>query len=613
MYNINKIKLIIWDLDETLWTGTLSEGKVSINPLCEKIIKETNIRGIINSVCSKNNPKQVAEELKLIGLSQYFVFNSINWEPKGQRMRQQISDLNLKAANVLFIDDNHLNLEEAVYYNSGLMTMYPNEASDLLNKVNQLPIKKSRIDQYRILETKREFRLNFSSNEEFLKSSNIQVKINKDCLNQLDRIHELIMRTNQLNFTKKRILKDELYELLKSDEYQTGYVSVSDQFGEYGIVGFYACQNGVLEHFLFSCRTIGMGIEQYVYTILNYPKLIVVGDVAGLITTDPAPIWINNFKSSTKSIVESKYDISGQEKHSILFKGPCDLNTLFSFINDKENIDCEFTYVNDKGVQIENLNHTTHIIQSLTLSEKEKQQVINELPFADKEMYSSCAFTGNYKIIFISILNDANLGVYRRKDGGQEVAFGESYYSLTNPQNWDLFVSQKISTMNCHFTYDFCKWFADNYEFEGRLSTDRIISNIDFIHNHIGQANLVIMTGTELEYIKNDNPAYQGRNLIHKEINEKVREYAQNQQNVFVFDINDYIHSQDDFYNHYNHYTSKVYYEMAQVIVKLINGFGYQTVYGKKAFIKLKVQAINVLHKYYWKWRNLYRKLKHSF
>lgn len=609
MYDISKIKLIIWDLDETLWNGTISEGKVSINPLCQEIIKETTVRGIVNSICSKNDHQQAIDEIKLIALEQYFVFNSINWEPKGQRIKQQIVDMNLRAENVLFIDDNHLNLEEAVYYNPGLMTMYPTEASDLLNNVKELSIKKSRLEQYRILETKRESQLNFSSNDEFLKNSNIQVKINKDCEKQLDRIYELIMRTNQLNFTKKRISKDELSELHKSDKYETGYVSVSDRFGEYGIVGFFACQNGELEHFLFSCRTIGMRIEQYIYAMLNYPKLTVVGDVAAQVTTDPVPVWINNIENTVKSDTVNKYDVSGQEKHSILFKGPCDLNTLFSFINDDGNIDCEFTYVNDKGIQIENLNHTAHIVQSLTLTEKEKQQVINELPFADEKMYSSYAFTGNYKVIFMSILNDANLGVYRRKDGVQEVAFGESYYPLTNPNNWGLYVGQKISTMNCHFTYDFCKWFTNNYEFEGRLSTDRIVSNIDFIRKHLGQANLVILTGTEFEYLKNENPAYQGRNLIHKEINESVRDYAKKQQNVFVVDVNNYIHSQNDFYNHYNHFTAMVYYEMAKGIVKLINEFGYQSVNERNALIKLKMQLINVLHKYYWKWRAIYRRL----
>ena len=59
-----------------------------------------------------------------------------------------------------------------------------------------------RLAQYRILEQKREAKNKASDNLQFLYSTNTQVSIHKDCLNQLDRIAELVMRTNQLNFTK---------------------------------------------------------------------------------------------------------------------------------------------------------------------------------------------------------------------------------------------------------------------------------------------------------------------------------------------------------------------------------------------------------------------------
>ena len=68
-----------------------------------------------------------------------------------------------------------------------------------------------------------------------------------------------------------------------------GYVTVSDKFGDYGIVGFFAIENGWCEHFLFSCRTIGLGIEQYVYASLGWPALQVVGEVVKEVDKSPAP------------------------------------------------------------------------------------------------------------------------------------------------------------------------------------------------------------------------------------------------------------------------------------------------------------------------------------
>jgi predicted enzyme involved in methoxymalonyl-ACP biosynthesis len=59
----DSVKLVIWDLDETLWSGTLSEGPVAVNPDCSNIVRQLNRRGIINSLCSKNDHEAVRARL----------------------------------------------------------------------------------------------------------------------------------------------------------------------------------------------------------------------------------------------------------------------------------------------------------------------------------------------------------------------------------------------------------------------------------------------------------------------------------------------------------------------------------------------------------------------
>ena len=52
----DKIKVVIWDLDDTLWKGTLAEGDdVQLLENRVAIIKELNKRGIVNAICSKND------------------------------------------------------------------------------------------------------------------------------------------------------------------------------------------------------------------------------------------------------------------------------------------------------------------------------------------------------------------------------------------------------------------------------------------------------------------------------------------------------------------------------------------------------------------------------
>ena len=91
--DFKKIKLVIWDLDETFWTGTLSEGNVSTPANNIALVKHLTDCGIINSICSKNNESEVLPELEKLGLQDYFVFKSINWEPKGQRVAALIKNM----------------------------------------------------------------------------------------------------------------------------------------------------------------------------------------------------------------------------------------------------------------------------------------------------------------------------------------------------------------------------------------------------------------------------------------------------------------------------------------------------------------------------------------
>ena len=134
----SKIKLIIWDLDETFWNGTISEQKVApVKQACDLVLLSSK-KGIVNSICSKNDEKPCIDKLKEWDLDKYFVFNSINWEPKGQRIKDTVESMNLRTCNVLFIDDNKLNLEEAKFFCPDILTMLPDKIGELYAAVSML-------------------------------------------------------------------------------------------------------------------------------------------------------------------------------------------------------------------------------------------------------------------------------------------------------------------------------------------------------------------------------------------------------------------------------------------------------------------------------------------
>lgn len=336
-----KLKLVIWDMDDTFWKGTLSEGEVEIIDKNIQLIKELTNRGIVNSISSKNNFDDVMGKLKEIGISEYFVFPKINWQPKGLQIQNIISEMALRDVNCIFIDDNILNLNEAKNFSKDLFVYLPEQITNVLL---ELPCSKgkddskhSRLKQYKILQNKVEAKsVSNISNIEFLKSCEINIDIDYDCDKYLGRILELIERTNQLNYTKLRLNNNKAIEEFKKriKHYQThaGVIKCSDKFGDYGVVGFFLVRKendstGVLEHFVFSCRIINMGVESYIYNKLGQPKFELKNPVAYPINEYYPVTWVS----------EGSNDNCDEKSNEVLLLGPCHLLQLSNFFDTELN------------------------------------------------------------------------------------------------------------------------------------------------------------------------------------------------------------------------------------------------------------------------------------
>jgi len=212
---MEQIKLVIWDLDECFWEGTLSEGKITPIPENIELVKNLTDRGIVNSICSKNDFEPVKNKLTELGVWDLFVFPSVDWTNKGARIKQIIEDMQLRPVNVLFVDDNITNLKEAEFECADLQTALPEDLPELVKDAafdGKEDLRHERLNQYKILEQKAVDK-SASGGDEFLYQSQIKCEIVRDWAEHIDRVHELINRTNQLNFTKEKLDKEEIEEL----------------------------------------------------------------------------------------------------------------------------------------------------------------------------------------------------------------------------------------------------------------------------------------------------------------------------------------------------------------------------------------------------------------
>ena len=159
---LHKIKLIIWDLDDTFWNGTLSEynSTIILNQKNIELVENLVDYGIMNSICSKNDYESVKKEFQTKNLGktwEYFLFPSINYESKGARIKDIILKMQLREENVLFIDDNKINLEEAKHFCPNLIIAMPdiiNEISKQLLTLKTHDFEHKRLKRYKILENK---------------------------------------------------------------------------------------------------------------------------------------------------------------------------------------------------------------------------------------------------------------------------------------------------------------------------------------------------------------------------------------------------------------------------------------------------------------------------
>ena len=563
-YDITKTKLIIWDLDDTFWSGNLSEGDVVLKPEAIALVRELTTKGIMNSICSKNNFEDVKNKFIDLGLKDVwdlFVFVSIDWTPKGERIQNIIKSMNLRNENVVFIDDNVSNINEAKFYSPNIMSATPefiNKIAEELYLVNDYDFEHTRLKQYKILEEKSHQIAQASSNEDFLRSSKIKICIKKDCLNNLERIKKLITRTNQLNFTKFR--DENLEDTIKNND--CAYIIAEDNFGNYGICGFYALnkKENKLVHFLFSCRIMNMGIEQFVYDYLRRPQIEIKGEVAS--TLDSKVDWIEiveNLEIKTAPVPKLN-------NKNILFKGPCDLYLTLSYIEADCNIDTEFPYWNKQLVYILAHTHTAFIEQTHRLSKEKLAELSMRFPFPNADEFKTKFFDEKYNLVFLSLLTVTHSGIYINKDDGTYAFFGFADCDITNESNWEKILAP-IPVEARPQNILMLKEFQKHYVFGGNPPVDLVIKNINYILDNL-KAKLVLILGSEIPTDK-IQAGYENMAERHKILNSAIKETFK--ERVEFIELTDFIKSDEDYTTCINHFSRRVYVDLAQRVVEIAN------------------------------------------
>ncbi|QWF84526.1 HAD-IIIC family phosphatase [Amycolatopsis sp. CA-230715] len=272
------VKCLVWDLDNTLWRGTLLEGdRPVLRPSIREVIVELDARGVLHAVASRNDHDEAWKALHGLGIADYFVAARIGWGRKSDSVREIAEQLDFAPRTVAFIDDQHTERAEVRFHLPEVRCYRAESATGLLGLPEFSPAKITadsarRREMYRAKERRESSRAAFTGpDEEFVRSLEMVLELRQAGESDLARVEELTLRTSQMNATGVHYSESDLRTLLDDPEHDVLVATLDDRFGTHGAVGIMLVRpTGPVWHLKLlatSCRVVSFGVGSI---ILNW-------------------------------------------------------------------------------------------------------------------------------------------------------------------------------------------------------------------------------------------------------------------------------------------------------------------------------------------------------
>ena len=293
-------KLLILDLDNTLWGGVVGDlgwqklrlgGHDATGEAYrdfQSLLKGLMNRGVLLAIVSKNDEAIALEAIKshpemVLELS-HFAGWRINWKDKAENIADLVAELNLGLDSAVFIDDNpaeRARVREALpqifvpdwpanplYYPAALRALDCFDAPFVSDE------DRNRTKMYVSERERRDAQERVQSLDQWLETLNLTVTVEQLGQGNLERTLQLLNKTNQMNLRTRRLSSAELATWAGAADHRMLVFRVSDRFGDYGLVGigsFELDRESDVAHlvdFVLSCRVMGRQVEQTMLGVL---------------------------------------------------------------------------------------------------------------------------------------------------------------------------------------------------------------------------------------------------------------------------------------------------------------------------------------------------------
>jgi len=285
-------KVIILDLDDVLWGGTVGEtgwqgislgghdpsGEAFVD--FQRDLKALSRRGILLAIVSKNEEtvaiEAIANHPEMVLKMDDFAGWRINWQDKAANIIDLMAELKLGVESAVFIDDSPVErarAREALpqlivpewpsdkrLYTEALLSL------DCFDRPSLTDDDRQRVRMYAVDRARKESQPQLNNLEEWLATLKTTVTVEELNQSNLPRVAQLLNKTNQMNLSTRRMSEADFQMWASEKDRRTWAFRVSDKFGDSGLIGILSLEldgsQARIIDFVLSCRVIGRKIEE---------------------------------------------------------------------------------------------------------------------------------------------------------------------------------------------------------------------------------------------------------------------------------------------------------------------------------------------------------------
>ncbi len=285
-------KCLVLDLDNTLWGGVIGDdGLDGIvlgqgSPLGEAYVavqryaRDLSKRGVILAVCSKNDEVNAWEPfdkhpemvLRRGDISAFVA----NWNDKAANIREIAEILNIGLDSMVFLDDNPF---ERTLVRRELPAVAVPEVGEEPSRFAQILADGGYFEAVSITDEDRERTSLYQSNAarevsrksatdlpSYLRSLDMELHWSRFDRVGLQRIVQLINKTNQFNLTTRRYSEEDVLSVMANNRAFGLQLRLIDRFGDNGIISIIIGKMDggddlLIDTWLMSCRVLGRQVE----------------------------------------------------------------------------------------------------------------------------------------------------------------------------------------------------------------------------------------------------------------------------------------------------------------------------------------------------------------